>query len=147
MNEYIIFYYSLWLIYDLDWIDRPIWSRLWEKWGVVCCWWRLSADFNLCFHALCVHIVYFRVFYVFYPQQFPSQSNAASHTDQYCTCPHPNVLSVFIIDLLKCLYLYPLCVLVLIFQKSLIFSAAGVQETLLYAVLLSHSSKTRFQTE
>lgn len=97
---------------------------------------------------LSVYILFILGFFcVFYPLQFPSQSNAAAHTDQYCTCPHPNVLSVFIIDLLKCLYLYPLCVLVLIFQKSLIFSAPGVQETLLYAVLLSHRSKTRFQTE
>ncbi len=57
-----------------------------------------------------------------------------SHTDQYRTCPHLNVSSVFIIDLC-------LCVLVLVYQTSLISSAPGVQETLLYVVLLSHTDQ------
>lgn len=65
---------------------------------------------SLCTYSLFEVFYFYTALYVFYPLQLPPQSSAASHTDQYRTCPHPNVSSVFIIDLLKCLYLCPLCV-------------------------------------
>ncbi len=89
-----------------------------------------------CTYSLFQVFYFYTALYVFYPLQLPPQSSAASHTDQYRTCPHLNVSSVFIIDLC-------LCVLVLVYQTSLISSAPGVQETLLYVVLQSHTDQYR----
>ncbi len=75
-----------------------------------------------CTYSLFQLFYFYTALYVFYPLQLPPQSSAASHTDQNRTCPHLNVSSVFIIDLLKCL-----C----------------VQEALLYVVLLSHTDQYR----
>ncbi len=75
-----------------------------------------------CTYSLFQLFYFYTALYVFYPLQLPPQSSAASHTDQYRTCPHLNVSSVFIIDLLQCL-----C----------------VQETLLYVVLQSHTDQYR----
>lgn len=158
INEYIILYYSLWLIYDLDLIDSPVWSRLWEKRGVMCCrsWWCLSADFSLFFQALyALSILGFLFlhcsFYVFYPLQFPPQSSAASHTYQYCTCPHPSVLSVFIIDLWKCLYLYSLCAAACLLKVCYILSTSSTRDTTLCCCSITQEQKPfqhqRFQTE
>ncbi len=135
--NYWVYYFLLFIVINL-WF-RFDWQPCLKQALVVSCRsrWCLSADFNLCFHALRVYILYFRfsIFTLLF-MCFIHLKAARHHTP---ISTHPNVLSVFI-DLLKCLYVYPLCAGAHLSNVSYILSTRSTRDTTVCSSSITHRS-------